>query len=183
MAEASNATSTGYYLMPRWKLLLLSFLALNIFLVYWLFKTWKHLKDNSNDTFSPSLRAIFSIFFVHDLFRRIRDDATNRSTAVATFNVSRLAWLFVVLSLLQPLPLILSRISFGHFLISSVGTFELLLLLPLVGLTWIGPALACLPIQSYLNTVAIQAGIPLGRWTVIEAAFLIFGLLRFLRIL
>ena len=67
-----------FYVVSRRKLAVLYILTLGMYGVYWFYQNWARYNRNSPDAAKaghsvwPLPRAVFSIFFVHDLFARIK---------------------------------------------------------------------------------------------------------------
>ena len=59
------------YVVSLKKFWLLGVLTLGFYGVYWYYRNWSLIREKDNDNVIPLLRAIFSVFFVHSLFRRI----------------------------------------------------------------------------------------------------------------
>lgn len=55
--------------LPKYFLLFIG--TLGLYAVYWHYKNWARLRDLHQEDSWPVARAIFSIFFIHALFRRI----------------------------------------------------------------------------------------------------------------
>ncbi len=70
-----TASTAGepFYVVAKWKLLLMYFGTLGLYLIYWNYKHWKCYKVSTGFSCIPVLRAIFPIFFYHSLFGRMKD--------------------------------------------------------------------------------------------------------------
>ncbi len=66
-AENRNAL----YVVSLKKFWLLAVLTFGFYGIYWYYLNWSLIREKDNDNIIPFLRAIFSIFFIHSLFRRI----------------------------------------------------------------------------------------------------------------
>ena len=55
--------------MSKRKFIVLFAATIGIYQVYWFYENWRLYRDNSDEKIWPVARAIFSIFFVHSLFR------------------------------------------------------------------------------------------------------------------
>ena len=58
-----------FYVVSKIKFLVLFFATFSLYGVYWNFKNWSLYKNYHNDDIWPIMRAIFSVFFTHSLFR------------------------------------------------------------------------------------------------------------------
>lgn len=54
------------------KFLTLCFFSLNLYLLWWSYKTWRFFKERENLSIIPALRAIFTIIFMIPLFEKIK---------------------------------------------------------------------------------------------------------------
>jgi hypothetical protein len=69
-AVAATQEASFFAVSPL-KLAVLSIVTFNIYSIYWYAKQWGHIRKDRLPGISPFWRAIFSVFFTHDLFRRI----------------------------------------------------------------------------------------------------------------
>lgn len=60
-----------FYVVSTRKMLVLFFLTAGLFQLYWSFQNWVLHKRATGDSIWPLPRALFSIFFIHSLYRRI----------------------------------------------------------------------------------------------------------------
>ncbi|MBC5775557.1 hypothetical protein H8S95_15880 [Pontibacter sp. KCTC 32443] len=56
---------------PVWKFCLLCFLSGGIYLLYWQYKSWNYLKQKEQSDIQPFWRAVFGIFFIISLNRKL----------------------------------------------------------------------------------------------------------------
>lgn len=49
----------------------LSFLTLNLYNIYWVYRQWRNIRDSSGEKMRPFGRAFFQIFYIHQLLSRI----------------------------------------------------------------------------------------------------------------
>lgn len=84
-----------YVVSPR-KLWVMTMGTMGIYSVYWLYAQWLAHQKRTGEDIWPIPRAIFNVFFVHGLFRRVHDWAAERGDALA--NHSNLAWAWVLLT-------------------------------------------------------------------------------------
>lgn len=83
------------------KLIVLSVVTFGFYEIYWFYRNWQVIKERGEDV-RPLARAIFSIFFVHALFKRIRETARSTSTDVSAGG--GLAAMYIILQLCVRLP-------------------------------------------------------------------------------
>ncbi|NQZ57260.1 MAG: hypothetical protein HRT88_07300 [Lentisphaeraceae bacterium] len=87
-----------YYVVSPKKFLILFISTMGIYGVYWFYKNWSLYKTANDEKMWPVMRGIFSIFFVHSLFRSV--DAGLRSKNLDyQWNVNGLATLYVIVSI------------------------------------------------------------------------------------
>ena len=60
-----------YYSVSIGKLALLSICSIGIYQLYWFYKNWVLIKEQERKKILPVVRAIFSLIFCHQLFKRI----------------------------------------------------------------------------------------------------------------
>jgi hypothetical protein len=63
-----------FFPVPIWKLLVMLVFTLGFYELYWFYKNWKLIRERDGSNIMPFWRAIFAIFFVYPLFRRMRED-------------------------------------------------------------------------------------------------------------
>jgi hypothetical protein len=66
-----NKPFVSYVKVPFIVFLLLNFVTLGIYRIYWLYANWKAIKKAEKSNISPLWRAIFSVFFISQLFDHI----------------------------------------------------------------------------------------------------------------
>ena len=62
-------------IVSSWKVVVLSVLTVGLYEAYWMYKSWKFFKEKDGIEVTPVARAILSIFFLPNLFKRIEDFA------------------------------------------------------------------------------------------------------------
>jgi hypothetical protein len=63
------------------KVLVMSLVTLGFYQIYWFYRHWSLVRGRDRSDIMPVMRAIFAIFFVYQLFKRMREDG-------ATYGVS-----------------------------------------------------------------------------------------------
>jgi hypothetical protein len=116
-----------YVASPR-KFVILFAATFGLYQLYWFYKNWSLYKKWSGDSIWPVMRAIFSIFFAHTLFRSV-DDKLRRQNMAFVGTANGTATIYVALTILSGLSDRLSSHSIG----SPYAEFASFLLLPLIG--------------------------------------------------
>lgn len=72
-AEAPRLAVTEYpfLLVSIPKLVIMSVLTLNLYNIYWGYKNWQAVQQTENVNIHPKLRALFPVFFIRSLARRM----------------------------------------------------------------------------------------------------------------
>ena len=89
-----NTDRPEFFPVSEGKLITLYILSFGLYGIYWFYKNWQLQQPKMDKKISPVLRAIFSIFFTHALFRRIDERAENLDKK-DRFNANTLATVFV----------------------------------------------------------------------------------------
>lgn len=97
--------SNGLYVVSPRKFWIMLVTTLGIYQIYWFYRHWAAQKKSTGESMWPGLRALFSIFFTHSLFRRI-----HAANDFKTAQLSGLATCFVLLSIIES---VISRMSFN----------------------------------------------------------------------
>ena len=117
---AAIATPAGmpvFFPVSQTKLLVLSFCTLGLYEVYWFYQQWKLVRDRTGERMVPAMRAIFAVFFVYQLFDKVRKHDPESSAASLSAGPLAAAW--IVLALLWKLP-------DPYWLLTFLGIFVLL---------------------------------------------------------
>lgn len=87
---------TEFFPVSEGKLITLYILSFGLYGFYWFYKNWQLQQPKMEKKIWPVMRATFSIFFTHSLFRRIDERAKDLNLDQKdTFNANNLATLFV----------------------------------------------------------------------------------------
>jgi hypothetical protein len=70
-SREQSETSQRFYVVSLPKFLLLFFVTAGLYQIYWTYKHWAQFKRATNGDEWPVMRAIFSVFFIHSLFKEI----------------------------------------------------------------------------------------------------------------
>ena len=122
----SEAQRPEFYIVSRRKFIILYLATYGTYFVYWFYKNWACYKHKYRRTIHPVGRAIFAIFFVHELFNII-DERLKAADIVFQWLPSRLATIFVIVMIVDNMleeilgefliPLAVSGVSIVLFLI------------------------------------------------------------------
>lgn len=75
LKNSYNKELPVFYHTSPWQAALLDFFTLGLYSIYWFYKHWRMIQISTGEKLSPFLRAIFQIFFVFSLFKRIHNTA------------------------------------------------------------------------------------------------------------
>lgn len=95
------------------KFILLSVLTLGLYEIWWMYKAWRFFKQKDNLDIKPAARAMFSMFFLHALFEKIKGFAKQKGTSASYAST----WLFIGFVLFT----FLSRLPEPYWLISVLS--------------------------------------------------------------
>ena len=98
-----------YFPVSEGKLITLYLLSFGLYGVYWFYKNWTLQQPRMSKKIFPLMRAIFSIFFTHSLFRRINKSAEGLEDK-HKFNANLMATFFVAAVIIGNF---IDRISLG----------------------------------------------------------------------
>ncbi|MGZ5203056.1 MAG: hypothetical protein ACXWC4_25100 [Telluria sp.] len=171
----ATADEAAFYVVSRRKLIILFIVTMGLYGLYWFYKNWDQYceygsaSEDERDAIWPIPRAIFSIFFVHSLFRKVKALGQD-SPKVAAWRDDLGAWWFVIVSVTLSITHRLEKNGIGLPLTSFLGYVSLVLLL-----------LAYLKAQSMINA---SCGDPDGksnsRLTAANWVWIVIGTLLYL---
>lgn len=154
----------GFYVVSSRKFFLLYFLTLGLYGVYWFYRHWAQVKLERRADLWPIPRAIFSVFFTHDLARRIDARLSERGDTYA-WSPGALATRVVVLQLATTF---LDRLAWKGIGSPVTDCLSILLLVPLAFSTY--------AIQRAANTAVGDAeGGANSRMTLANFVWLLLG--------
>lgn len=136
-ARGTGAGSSLYLHIPIGRLVFLGILSLGLYEAYWIYRTWRYVKERDGLAIRPFWRGIFGIFFLPGILKRIREDPQANRLEKATFSAGGLAVGWIMLVLLGNL--------LGRTEETGMNLLGLLISLP--------SFLFFLPVQEYLNRV------------------------------
>jgi len=109
---------SAYYVVSTAKLVTLDILTMRLYSMYWFYQHWSVLKRRHFMNVRPTLRALFPIFFVHQLFKTL-DYAARNANYSPRWQPSTVATVFIVLSVIDTW---LGRANGAAPLVLSLGT-------------------------------------------------------------
>ncbi len=123
----TSGNNSDFYIVSKKKFFILYIGTLGWYEIYWFYKNWKLYKNSSDADIWPLPRAMFYIFFVHSLFRLIKEKIIDNSSSFQWSQGSN-ATVFVILS-------IISRV-FDRLAMEPIGSsvaicLSLIMLLPM----------------------------------------------------
>lgn len=98
----SSLKAPAFFPVSEGKLITLYLLSFGLYGIYWFYKNWQLQQAMMDKKIYPLIRAIFSIFFVHALFRRIDSQASHLHRD-HRFNAGLYAIFFIVTVVLSNL--------------------------------------------------------------------------------
>lgn len=134
-----DLADTDFYVVSERKFLVLFLSTVGMYSAYWFYRNWKTYKTANDLAIWPIPRGIFSIFFVHSLFERIREKATSKQLDLFS-NASNVATLYVVLTIVSS---IMDRLSSRDYFEPYAG-FVSVALVPVI-------CLMLLKVQRVIN--------------------------------
>jgi len=93
-SDVNNDNTPEFFPVSEGKLITLYIMSFGLYGFYWFYKNWQLQQPIMKKKISPVMRATFSIFFTHALFRRI-DERAKDLKQKHTFNANTLATLFI----------------------------------------------------------------------------------------
>lgn len=130
----ATADEAAFYVVSRRKLIILFIVTMSLYGVYWFYKNWNQYRnhgsasEDARDAIWPVPRAIFSVFFVHSLFRKVKA-LGQEHPQVAAWRDNLGAWWFVIVSVALGIAHKLEKNGIGLPLTSWFGYVGLVLLL------------------------------------------------------
>jgi hypothetical protein len=143
---ADSLAGVPFYVVSPRKFLILFFATLSMYQVYWMYKNWALYRQATGEKLWPVPRAIYSVFFMHSLFRNVKTH--KQEDAPGEWNNNASAWTIVGLLVVSN---VLSRTSSRAIGSPYTDWLSLLVLIPL--------AFCFLPVQSQINA---RCGDPTG---------------------
>ena len=99
---AQTKIATKFYVVGIKKFYALFFGTLGIYIVYWFYRHWQAIKTFNQSDIWPIPRAIFLVFFTHDLFREIDRTLVSKAKNFAwPMSPMTLATLMVVVTIIS----------------------------------------------------------------------------------
>lgn len=162
--EVTSSDEDDFYVVAPRKFYLLSVLTLNLYLVYWFYRSWRLVKQRTGNSMLPPLRGLFYIFFTHSLFTEI-DQRIKSLGKSFVWNPGSLATVVVLLAIMSN---VLDRLS-AQNIGSPLTDFAGIAIVPII------PAFL-LKAQEAINTACGDpAGAGNGQFTLANWIWMIFG--------
>lgn len=127
VTDAMAAEAPPYYVVGPRKFVILYVATLGTYALYWFYKNWSNYKVAAREDLWPVARAIFSVFFIHALLRRVQGHITGAGKTFA-WNPDTHATVMVVLLVISN---VLDRIASRVETIGALDFASVVLLLPL----------------------------------------------------
>ncbi|HTX87149.1 MAG TPA: zinc ribbon domain-containing protein [Candidatus Nanoarchaeia archaeon] len=94
-----SVAKVEYFSISFGRLILLTALTGGLYLLYWFYKNWQAVKKAEGTNISPFWRAVFSIFFCYDLFKRVlrsaKSEGYTKSYSAGWLTTAYIALLFI----------------------------------------------------------------------------------------
>jgi hypothetical protein len=116
LADQSNP----FFAVGLVKLLVMTLVTFGLYEVYWFYRHWRLVKARDRSDLWPIPRAIFAVFFVYQLFQRMRSDGEEQNVP-GTLAAGPLATVFIIFNLLWRAPEPYSLLSFVTVVILIVA--------------------------------------------------------------
>jgi hypothetical protein len=127
-----------YFDVSLTRFLIFDILTLRLYSLYWAYKNWQAIKRAENRNIMPFWRSIFSIFFIHSLFRRICLSAKEQGfperipyRQLSTIYVFLFLFLILLGRLVIRLPEYISEYWYDIFILGLGITFDVLCFRPM----------------------------------------------------
>lgn len=165
------SAAPAYYVVGKTKFLLLYVATLGTYALYWFYKNWSQYKAATAADVWPVARAIFSVFFIHALFRSVQERIVASGKRV-DWNPEAQATLLVVLLVVSN---VMDRISSRIEQYGFLDVISFLLLIPL--------AVTFLKAQSAINLACDDVdGASNSRLTGLNYFWIILGMIMWVLI-
>jgi hypothetical protein len=185
-AEAADAPLPPlFYVVSTRKFAILFLATVGLYPIYWFYKNWDRYKDRVPEasrfgtTVSPVVRAAFSVFFVHTLFRRIREHGIAHAACRDWASRLHATWLVVLLLAGECVDTIVDALlgrpygDLASFIVLALTLFAFLKAQRMINLACGDPSGVGNARLSRANVAWVVAGALGWLWTIGE---LVFGL-------
>jgi hypothetical protein len=135
-----------YFPVSEGKLITLYILSFGLYGVYWFYKNWTLQQPRMEKKIFPVMRAIFSIFFTHSLFKRINRSAEHLEKK-HKFNANLMATLFVAAVVIGN---VLDRVSVNFGILETLSDSTVIILSLIIFLLSAYPLAA---VQATVNRI------------------------------
>ncbi len=151
--------SNSYLHIPIARLIVMCIVTFGLYEVYWMFMNINYIKKRDNLRISPFWRAVFGVFYCHNLLWCIHEDPEYRSIETPTFSARGLATWWVILAILS------------NIMGKSDNAWA-----PIIS-AFIPSFLCFVPVQRYINTVREKQypGLQYFGWSTGQIILLVTG--------
>lgn len=123
-----ESSEMGFYVVSPKKFIILFLGSMGIYSLYWFYKNWSNYKKDTGDKMWPVARSLFSIFFVHDLFKKMMGKGSNQTGEMSKHvNVITVVYMFAYVA-----STVSDRLS-GKEIGSPYTDYISIILLPVIG--------------------------------------------------
>lgn len=120
-------TEHYFYVVSPGKFTVLFFATLSMYAMYWFYANWRIYRAATGERLWPIPRAIFDIFFVHALFRRVNQRLEHINHPL-DWSPNALAWSWIVIAIISGLA---DRLSWDEIGSPYSDVLSIAILLPL----------------------------------------------------
>lgn len=128
LEKTINGTEVDFYVVSPKKFITLFVVTFGIYIFYWFYNNWKSYRMASGENIWPVARSLFSIFFAHNLFKKMLAKHNNQTPEMVK-RVDMLASVYVLAYIASNVGDRLSAQGIG----APYSDFVSLLLLPVLG--------------------------------------------------
>jgi hypothetical protein len=127
--KPSSAKTQEFYSLSSARLITYTVLTFGLFEIYWFYKNWQAVAVHDRKVQYPFARSIFSVFYVHSLFRSIYV-GLNRNGGKSRDKAGVLAWMYIVPALISN---VIFRVESSDWSLWLIGfAVELIALIPVI---------------------------------------------------
>lgn len=94
-----QTTDVPFYVVGNKKAWILFISTVGMYQIYWFYKHWRNIKDTEGSTIWPVPRAIFSYFFCHSLFRKIKEAHSMKASFISDWAPNTAATIYIIFTL------------------------------------------------------------------------------------
>lgn len=159
-------TSDSFYIVSIKKFSILFLSTFGVYTLYWFYQNWALYRATTGEKMWPVMRAIFSIFFTHSLYRKVQE-ALDEKKVEFSWSPSNSASLYVLFVVVLEVVDRLANKEIG-------SPFTDLASIPLTGLVWY---VMLIPQRAINASCGDSEGRSNDSLTAANIAWILFGLL------